>query len=105
MWFLIRTGFWFSLVLLALPIGRENGSGERIGLAEAVIAASGAASDLSGFCTRQAGTCETGRKLASEVTARAKSAAQIASAYMGQDEKRVKDLTIEEVIETGSVIK
>jgi Family of unknown function (DUF5330) len=105
MWFLIRTCFWFSLVLLALPLGAEREDGTRIGLAEAVIAASGAASDLSGFCTRQAGTCETGRKLAGEVTVRAKSAARIASNYFGEDEKQAKDLTIEEVIETGSVVK
>jgi Family of unknown function (DUF5330) len=102
MWFLIRTGFWFSLVLLALPLGRENADGERVGLAEAVIAASGAASDLSGFCTRQAGTCETGRKLASEVTARAETALKAASSYM-DDGKAPADLTIEDIIETGSV--
>jgi hypothetical protein len=105
MWILIRTGFWFSLVLLALPLGRENMDGERVGLAEAVIAASGAASDLSGFCTRQAGTCETGRKLAGEVSVRAKSAARIASNYFGEDEKQARDLTIEDIIETGSVSK
>jgi hypothetical protein len=105
MWFLIRTCFWFSLVLLALPLGAERQDGTRVGLAEAVIAASGAAADLSTFCTRQAGTCETGRKLAGEVTARAKSAAKIAADYMDEDEAKAKDLTIEEVIETGSVSK
>jgi hypothetical protein len=102
MWFLIRTGFWFSLVLLALPLGRENADGTRVGLAEAVIAASGAASDFSGFCERQAGTCETGRKLASEVTARARTAMTFASNYMAED-KAPAELTIKEVIETGSI--
>jgi hypothetical protein len=102
MWFLIRTSFWFSLVLLALPLGRENAEGARVGLAEAVIAASGAASDLSGFCERQAGTCETGRKLASEVGARAETALKFASNYMG-DDKPEADLTIEDIIETGSI--
>lgn len=105
MWFLIRTCFWFSLVLLALPLGAERQDGSRIGLAEAVIAASGAASDLSGFCTRQAGTCETGRKLAGEVTVRAKTAAHMASSYFAEDDKQAKDLTIEDVIETGSLRK
>jgi hypothetical protein len=105
MWFLIRTGFWFSLVLLALPLGAPREDGTRVGLAEAVIAASGAAADLSTFCTRQAGTCDTGRKLAGEVSVRAKTAARMASSYFGEDVKQAKDLTIEEIIETGSVSK
>lgn len=102
MWFIIRTSFWFSLVLLALPLGAPREDGTRVGLAEAVIAASGAASDLNGFCERQSGTCETGRKLASEVTARAQTALRFASDYMDTD-AATKELTIEEVIETGSV--
>jgi len=87
-------------VLLALPLGAPREDGTRVGLAEAMIAASGAASDLSGFCARQTGTCETGRKLASEVTARAQTALKAASSYMDENEAAP---TIEDIIETGSV--
>ena len=95
MWFLVRTGFWLSLALLALPL---NGAQKNAGLADAILFARAAAVDASGICTRSPGTCETGRKLAGELTERAAEAAQIASLYFSAAPRAETDKTA-----TGSV--
>jgi Family of unknown function (DUF5330) len=101
MWFLIRTSFWFSLVLLALPLGSpDNKSGAALGMSDALLAARSAASDLSGLCERSASTCETGRKVAGEVARRARKAAQLAAHYIDGETPPEKS---DAAIETGSV--
>ena len=101
MWFLIRTSFWFSLVLLALPLGAsKDANAPALGMADALIAARSAAADLSGICERNAATCEAGRKVAGEVARRAQKAAQIAARYIDGDAPSEKS---DAAIETGSV--
>jgi Family of unknown function (DUF5330) len=101
MWFLIRTSFWFSLVLLALPLGSpDNKSGAALGMSDALLAARSAAADLSGLCARNADTCETGRKVAGEVARRAQKAAQLAAQYVDGDAAPEKS---DAAIQTGSV--
>jgi hypothetical protein len=102
MWFLIRTSFWFSLVLLALPLGgNADGKGETaLGMTDALAAARSAAADLSGLCQRNAGTCETGRKVAGEVARRAQKAAHLAALYIDGETPPAKS---DDAIETGSV--
>ena len=101
MWFIIRTGFWFSLVLLALPLGGAGGEGGRsmTGMGDAIAAAQGAVADMSGFCARRAETCDTGRKVAGEVAARAKTAAHLALVYLDQNGRSTADDTMA----TGSI--
>ncbi len=101
MWFLIRSSFWFSLVLLALPLGSaDTKSGAAPGMTEALLAARSAAADLSGMCERSAATCEAGRKVAGEVARRAQKAASLAARYIdGEAPSEKSDATIE----TGSV--
>lgn len=101
MWFLIRTSFWFSLVLLALPLGApKNQDGPALGMADALLAARSAAADLSGICGRSAETCEAGRKVAGEVARRAQKAAQIAARYIDGDAAPEKS---DAALQTGSV--
>jgi Family of unknown function (DUF5330) len=102
MWFLIRTSFWFSLVLLALPLGgnADGKSGTSLGMTDALLAARSAAADLSGMCERNAGTCEAGRKVAGEVARRAQKAARIAALYLDSDSPRQKS---DAALNTGSV--
>lgn len=61
MFFLIRTAFWLSIVILLLPTPESmKTSDSGIGAAQAVGAASAAVSDMGQFCTRQPGACEVG---------------------------------------------
>ena len=101
MWFLVRTSFWFSLVLLALPLGApDDKNGAALGMSDALLAARAAAADLSGMCERNADTCEAGRKVASEVARRARKAAQFAAHYIDRDTQSEKS---DAAIQTGSV--
>ena len=85
MWFLVRTGFWLSAVLLVLPLGGQARMTKQpiLGLSEAYFAAMSAAEDLKSFCGRRAETCETGRKIAGAVAQRAEEAARMAGNYFG----------------------
>ena len=61
MFFLMRTAFWLSIVLLLLPTPESMKAPETgIGAAQAVTAASATVSDVSQFCTRQAEACQVG---------------------------------------------
>src|SRR5205085_9315511 len=61
MFFLMRTAFWLSIVLLLLPTPESMKTPETgIGAAQAVTAASATVSDMSQFCTRQAEACQVG---------------------------------------------
>ena len=79
MGFLIRMGFWFSLVLLALPLGGKSETGEpQVGAIETFFAASEAIDDIAGLCERKPGVCETGKAALETVGVRARESAKIA---------------------------
>lgn len=79
MGFLIRSGFWFSLVLLVIPFGT---GGERqedaVGPIQTLQAARGAFDDITGLCERRPEVCEVGRSALTTVGVRAREAARIA---------------------------
>lgn len=84
MGFLIRMAFWFSLVLLALPLGvgpDENGH-EAVGPIQALFAAREAVGDIAGICERKPDVCETGKSAMHTITVRAKETAKIAAAML-----------------------
>src|SRR5256885_6027484 len=61
MFFLMRTAFWLSIVLLLLPTPESMKTPEPgIGAAQAVTAASATVSDMSQFCLRQPEACQVG---------------------------------------------
>lgn len=66
MFFLLRVGFWLSIVILLLPTGetRQASTGAQFGTTEAVSAAGAAVSDLRGFCSRQPEACAVGGQAA-----------------------------------------
>lgn len=79
MGFLIKTAFWFSLVLLLLPISPEGTDPEAtVDPLEAVFAARAAISDVSSMCDRQPDVCETGRAAVQTIGVRARESARIA---------------------------
>jgi len=93
--------FWFSLVLLALPltVGPDEAGRESVGPLQALFAAREAVGDIAGICERKPDVCETGKSAMHTITARAKETAKIAAAML--DEKTVTEPDTS--VSTGSV--
>lgn len=79
MFFLVRMVFWFSLVLLFLPIdiGTPEGSPTASPL-QTLLAAREAVGDLAGLCERKPDVCETGKAALQTIGVRAREGARIA---------------------------
>jgi len=77
MGFLIRMAFWFSLVLLALPLDPVGGA-SGVSPIQAFFAARAAVDDISGICERQPDVCDVGRAAMQTIGVRAKESARIA---------------------------
>ena len=78
MFFLIRMAFWFSLVLLALPLDPAGTSGASVSPIQAFFAAQQAVDDVSGICERKPDVCEVGRAAMQTIGVRARETARIA---------------------------
>jgi hypothetical protein len=80
MGFLIRTGFWFSLVLLLLPFDTvESPDGApSVSAVQAFFAAREAVGDVAGICERKPEVCETGKSALHTIGVRAREGARIA---------------------------
>ena len=78
MGFLIRMAFWFSLVLLVLPLDVSTTTGESVSPIEAFLAARQAVGDVAGICERKPEVCETGKAAFHTIGARARESARIA---------------------------
>jgi hypothetical protein len=80
MGFLVRMAFWFSLVLLILPLDTGNSSTDApsVGAIQAFLAAREAVGDVTGICERKPEVCETGKSALQTVGVRAREAARIA---------------------------
>jgi hypothetical protein len=76
--FTVRSAFWLSLVLLAIPFGGTTEDGRSIGPFEALGAARIAISDVVGICDRQPGVCETGKAAIQTIGVRARDASKFA---------------------------
>ena len=87
MGFLIRTIFWFSLVLLVLPLSPEDSSGaaDPVGAFEAINAAREAVSqghEVLIQSGRRPEICETGRAAFHTIGVRAREGARIAYEFL-----------------------
>ena len=61
MFFLIRTAFWLSIVVMLLPTPQSmKVPDSNIGATQAISAASATVSDMRQFCARQPDACEVG---------------------------------------------
>lgn len=103
MGFLIKSAFWFSLVLLALPINTGTNGEHSVGAIQAFLAAREAVSDLSGICERKPDVCETGKSAMTTVGLRAREAARIA--YELLDESVVEPAGTEPVLASDKTPK
>jgi len=93
MGFLIRATFWFSLVLLALPLGTgpDGEDGPSVGPLQALVAAREAVGDIAGLCERQPDVCTVGKSAMHTITARAKETVRIAAAMLDEEDSSPAD--------------
>lgn len=99
MFFLLRMGFWLTLVFLLLPAvvggpatqGGGDGAEPKVSAVEALSAASSAVADAGGFCERQPQACVIGAGLIAMISERAEAGARFALDYLSEqivEEKR-----------------
>lgn len=91
MGFLIRLGFWFSLVLLVLPLS-TMGDGEdapSVGPLQALFAARDAVGDVAGICERKPEVCEVGKAALQTIGARARVAYQLVDEQFAEPDHSV----------------
>ncbi|PZO81657.1 MAG: hypothetical protein DI629_03725 [Mesorhizobium amorphae] len=100
MFFLLRLAFWFSLVLLALPLGSAPDGTATVGPLQAISAAREAVGDLAGICERKPDVCQTGRDAVSTISVRAQEGSRIALKLL-DSENAARD--IDENALTGTV--
>jgi uncharacterized protein DUF5330 len=84
MFFLLRSAFWLSVVLVLLPTGKSQPSSAAPGAVEAVSAAGAALSDMTGFCDRQPGACLTGAQAALAFGQRAQAGAKMVYEFLSE---------------------
>ena len=96
MFFLLRTAFWLTLVLVLIPLGSGKDEGEttKVDPIAAYFAASAAVSDIGGFCSRNPQACETGGDAMAMIGARARDGARIVYEFLDTQiaEKEAVDL-------------
>jgi hypothetical protein len=90
MFFLIRMAFWFSLVLLALPLDPAGTNGANVSPVQAFFAAQQAVDDVSGICERKPGVCEVGKAAMQTIGVRARETARIAYGMFEDNGKPVR---------------
>lgn len=100
--FLIRMTFWFSLVLLLLPLstGAQNGESP-VGPLQALLAAREAVTDIAGICERKPEVCETGASALHTIAGRAREGTRLVLRYVDEDETPAAETDMQAV--TGSV--
>ena len=84
MWFLIRTAFWFSLVLMALPIFVKSGNDTRtdndpkVQVSDALTAASGVVQYVGSMCSEKPDVCVKGGETLTALGYQAREGARVA---------------------------
>lgn len=98
--FLIRMAFWFSLVLLVLPLDPATGNdtADSVSPIQAFFAAREAVGDVVGICERKPDVCETGKAAMHTIGVRAREGVRIAYEFLDENGQAPVD-----VAPTGSV--
>jgi hypothetical protein len=76
MFFLIRTAFWLSIVVMLLPTPDSMKSEGGVGATQAIGAASATMSDMKQFCVRQPDACEVGAQALTQFGHKAQASAK-----------------------------
>lgn len=109
MWFLIRGAFWFSLVLVMLPIFDQEATDrlskeQGVELTDALGAAAGVISYATDLCAQKPEVCVKGAETFSTLGSRAREGARVAYTYLDTqfvDEASVKTA---DAVKTGTVV-
>ena len=104
MWFLVKSAFWFAIVLMLLPLANpateaKLNSGPQVHIGATVAAATSALDDLTGICTRRPDVCKTGGETLAALGVRARDGALIAYRFL--DDRFGRDAS--ETVITGTV--
>lgn len=101
MFFLLRTAFWLTLVLVLIPLGseQESTSVEKVDPVSAFLAAQATVSDIGGFCGRNPQACETGGNALTAIGSRARDGARIVYEFL---DTQVADSSDTDPLVTGS---
>jgi len=91
MGFLIKTAFWFSLVLLFIPFDLSDADGrvDTVSPIQAFFAAKDAVGDIAGMCERKPDVCETGRSALQTIGLKARETARMAYAWIEDDARNI----------------
>lgn len=87
MWFLIKSAFWFAIVLMLLPLADPStdatpATGPRVSIGATVDAATSALDDLTGICRRRPDVCKTGGETLTALGVQARDGARIAYRFL-----------------------
>jgi len=101
MFFLLRTAFWLTLVLVLIPLGsgKESTTVEKVDPVSAFLAAQATVSDIGGFCGRNPQACETGGNALTAIGSRARDGARIVYEYL---DTQIADRSGQDTLVTGS---
>ncbi|NVK33146.1 MAG: DUF5330 domain-containing protein [Rhodobacteraceae bacterium] len=110
MFFLMRTAFWLTLVLVLISFGSEEKAEATVDPIKAFFAAQATVSDLGGFCSRNPQVCETGGEALSAIGARARDGARMVYEFIDSKSDTIDETKVaakEEFSEltTGSTAK
>lgn len=101
MGFLLRCAFWLSLVLLVIPFGGGQATGDvdPVGPVQAISAAREAIGDVGAMCERKPDVCEIGKAALHTIGVRAREASRIAFELL-DNQFGETDATITGTVET-----
>ena len=92
MGFLIRMTFWFSLVLLFLPLDTGAGRSEPpVGPIQALLAAREAVGDIAAICDRKPEVCEVGASAFHTIAGRARTGTRMVLSYVDEEAETAPD--------------
>lgn len=106
MWFLIKTAFWFSLVLVLLPLFNSQSTSRlanepQVQASDAFNAASGAFQYLTSICSEKPEVCVKGGQTLTALGYRAREGARVAYEFL---DKRFQDGDKAKLAEAASAL-
>jgi len=90
---IFRTVFWFSLVVMLMPVKNDllNARDEGVTGKQALVFVQSLAGDITGFCTRNPDSCVVATQLAQQYAQRVKAHAANVGGMLVQEDKSKRD--------------
>ena len=108
MWFLIRTAFWFSMVLVMLPIFDDEATTrlkdeQGVEFTDALGAAAGAITYVGSLCSEKPEVCVKGAETFTALGSRAREGARVAYGYLDTQFADEAETTKSDAVLTGAI--